>query len=125
VTEDERQALMDRNLAAARQRVRRATEADRAPEAVNVSRLTPTVISPACNCDELIAARETLARLTSERDALTARLQSEHETRWWATYNAALTGVLAYSGNEPPLTKSPHKESALHADAAHGPRGSK
>ena len=98
---------------------------NRAPEAVNVSRLTPTVISPACNCDELIAARETLARLTSERDALTARLQSEHETRWWATYNVALTGVLAYSGNEPPLTKSPHKESALHADAAHGPRGSK
>ena len=98
---------------------------NRAPEAVNVSRLTPTVISPACNCDELIAARETLARLTSERDALTARLQSEHETRWWATYNAALTGVLAHSGNAPPLTGSPHKEATHYADTAHGPRGSK
>ena len=39
-----------------------ADDAARAPEAVNVSRLTPTVISPACNCDDLIAARETIAR---------------------------------------------------------------
>jgi hypothetical protein len=101
--------------------------------------------------DDCDAARETIARLTKERDereaaraeadriackvfaehaaltaervALRAQVETEHERRWWETYNAALTGVLAYSGNEPPLTKSPHKESALHADAAHGPRG--
>jgi hypothetical protein len=41
---------------------------DDQPQAVNVSRLTPTVISPSCNCDELIAARETIARLTVEID---------------------------------------------------------
>jgi len=63
-----------------------------------------------------------LDRFKAERDALTARLQSEHETRWWATYNAALTGSVVRERWNP----EDHANSATnHAKEAHGPRKEK
>jgi len=123
VTEDERQALMDRNLAAARARVEAADDADRAPEAVNVSRLTPTVISPACNCDGMIVARETIAR---QKRVLAAQFGLDDDVPFSDIVASIRAQWHLDQETIARLTKERDEREAAHmANHAHGPRGSK
>lgn len=71
-------------------------------------------------------AREGLDVITAQHsdvckefDALTARLQSEHDARWLDTYNAALTGAIGVNSS----IENGHKAAAKYADGAHGKRG--
>ena len=99
----------------------------RAPEAVNVSRLMPTVISPSCNCDELIAARETIARLTVEIDKReAARAEADKIACKVFAMDSSLRLELATVTQERDALRTSLDLAAQAVNnLAHGPRGSK
>jgi len=84
VTEDERQALMDRNLAAARQRVEAADDADRATEATEAVRGGVPWISITSMAEAIDAALSKPTKTQSPREIIEAHLATltpEQRTR--------------------------------------------